>query len=72
MSRRPLGVTVDLAPDVVAATLRLVERIPDGDERVAPGAAFAPGLEVPADATPQDRILLLLGRSPGWTPPVGG
>jgi uncharacterized protein (TIGR03086 family) len=67
-----LGVTVDLAPDVVAATLRLVEGIPDGDERLAPGAAFAPGLEVPADATPQDRILLLLGRSPGWTPPVGG
>jgi len=63
---RSLGLPPDLPADLVAAALPLAEAVPDGPERLAPGAAFRPGLPAPADADPLDRILLLLGRSPDW------
>jgi uncharacterized protein (TIGR03086 family) len=51
--------------DVLDAALEVAGRVPVGDARLAPGAAFAPVLEDQGSAT-LDRILLLLGRSPGW------
>jgi uncharacterized protein (TIGR03086 family) len=63
---RCLGLPPDLPPDLVAAALPLAEAVPDGPERLAPGAAFRPGLAVPDGADPLDRILRLLGRSPDW------
>jgi hypothetical protein len=51
--------------DVLEAALQVAERVPTGEARLAPGAAFAPVLESQGAST-LDRILLLLGRSPGW------
>lgn len=67
---RALGVTVDLPDDVVRAALPVAEAVPDGPGRLGPGAAFRPRLPVPDSATPMDRLLALLGRSPTW-PVVG-
>jgi uncharacterized protein (TIGR03086 family) len=66
---RSLGVPFELDPDVVQAALRIAQAVPDGERRLEPGAAFRPGLAAPPDATPLDRIVSALGRSPRW--PVG-
>lgn len=52
--------------DVLTAALVVAERVPAGDARLQPGAAFGPVLESSADTPPLDRILALLGRSPRW------
>lgn len=61
-----IGARVDLADGVVSAALRVAEQVPDGTERLLTGAAFAPGRPVDGGASELDRILLLLGRAPGW------
>lgn len=66
-----LGGSPALDADVVDAALVIVEAIPDGPERLRPGAAFAPALEVSAEAPALDRMLLLLGRSPEWSAVTG-
>jgi uncharacterized protein (TIGR03086 family) len=59
---RPL----ELDPDVVSAGLRVAEQVPNGPERIRPGAAFAPARAGTATGD-LDRTLLLLGRDPaGW------
>jgi uncharacterized protein (TIGR03086 family) len=63
---RALGVALDLPDDLVRAALPVAQAVPDGPERREPGAAFAPRLPVPDGAGPMDRLLLLVGRSPGW------
>jgi len=63
---RALDVGLDLPEDVVRAALPVAEAVPDGPGRLEPGAAFAPRLPEPPGATPMDRILALLGRSPTW------
>ncbi|WP_051020282.1 TIGR03086 family metal-binding protein [Nocardia araoensis] len=63
---RSIGETITPDPDVAEAALAIALAVPDGPERSAPGAAFAPGLSVPEEASTLDRILLLLGRSPNW------
>jgi uncharacterized protein (TIGR03086 family) len=63
---RALNVAPDLPDDVVLAALPVAEAVPDGPGRRAPGAAFAPRRPVPPGATPMDRVLALLGRSPTW------
>lgn len=63
---RSIGETIAVDPDVAAAALEISLAVPDGPERTAPGAAFAPALSVPEQAPTLDRILLLLGRSPNW------
>ncbi|MGW4329286.1 TIGR03086 family metal-binding protein [Nocardia sp. NPDC004573] len=63
---RSIGETVTVDPDVAAAALAISLAVPDGPERSAPGAAFAPALSVPDRAPTLDQILLLLGRSPNW------
>ncbi|WP_062968874.1 TIGR03086 family metal-binding protein [Nocardia gamkensis] len=63
---RSIGDTITLDPDVAEAALRIALAVPDGPERTAPGAAFAPALSVPEETPTLDQILLLLGRSPNW------
>ncbi|MEU3010886.1 TIGR03086 family metal-binding protein [Nocardia asteroides] len=68
---RTLGRTVVLDADLAPTALRIAEAVPTGAFRERPGAAFAPALDGPADAT-LDRILRVLGRSPQWRPGGGG
>jgi uncharacterized protein (TIGR03086 family) len=63
---RALDVTFDLPDDLWLASLPIAEAVPDGPGRQQPGAAFAPRLPEPPGATPMDRVLALLGRSPTW------
>ena len=57
-----LGLPLALPAVVLETTLPLARAVPDGPLRLAPGAAFAPALPVPADADPLTEILLRLGR----------
>ena len=63
---RALGVDYQPEPDLLAAALPVALAVPGGKARERDGAAFAPGLEVPAQAGPLDQIVALLGRSPTW------
>ena len=68
LGRRPRAWTVEVAFDreVLAAAMRVAADVPDGEARRAPGALFAPVVEVAADAPMLDRIVARLGRSPAW------
>jgi uncharacterized protein (TIGR03086 family) len=68
---RSLGRPYALPDDLAAACLRLARLVPDGEGRRAPGAAFAPGLDVPAGSDALTETLLRLGRDPAWAPPAG-
>jgi uncharacterized protein (TIGR03086 family) len=59
-----------LDADVIAAGLRVAEQVPNGPERMRPGAAFAPSRDGAAAANDLERILLLLGRDPAAWPVV--
>ncbi|MGO4617296.1 TIGR03086 family metal-binding protein [Nocardia sp. 2YAB30] len=59
-----IGETITLDEDLGKAALRIALAVPNGPERSAPGAAFAPGSVVPDETSVLDRILLVLGRSP--------
>jgi len=61
-----LGLPFALPDDVLAVALPIARALPDGANRLAPGAAFAPGRPVPADADPLTEIITRLGRSPNW------
>lgn len=73
---RSIGVSYDLDPDLLDVALRIAQAVPDGPERLRPGAAFARSIArsaalgvAPGDADTQpalDRIVALLGRSPTW------
>ncbi len=63
---RSLGADYRPDPDVLAAALPVALAVPGGKTRERDGAAFAPGLDVPAQAGPLDQIVALLGRSPSW------
>ncbi|MFD6393199.1 TIGR03086 family metal-binding protein [Nocardia sp. NPDC060259] len=65
---RSVGRTVDLDPDLAPTALRVALAVPAGKSRQRPGAAFAPGLDVPDESATLDRILRVLGRSPEWRP----
>ncbi|HZZ47437.1 MAG TPA: TIGR03086 family metal-binding protein [Pseudonocardia sp.] len=58
-----LGVTFEPDAELVAATLRIAEAVPDGPEVRGPGAAFAPRLETEA-SDEWSRALTLVGRTP--------
>jgi uncharacterized protein (TIGR03086 family) len=66
---RALGQPFELDADLVQAAVPVAEAVPEGERRLRPGAAFRPGLPAPDGASPMDRVLALLGRSPAWTPP---
>ena len=61
-----LGVAYAPPADVLAITLPIARSVPTGSARLAPGAPFAPALDVPPGTTPLAEILLLLGRDPNW------
>lgn len=63
---KALDVPLELTPDLLDAALEVATRVPIGDARLVPGAAFRPVLEVPDRAGVLDRTLALLGRSPNW------
>ena len=67
---RTLGVPVGFSPEVLAATLPIALAVPQGDARLAEGAAFAPAVSSAEDAPALDRIVAVLGRDPHWTPPA--
>lgn len=61
-----LGVQPGLDDELVAAAVPVAERVPAGEARLRPGAAFAPVLPAAAGAPALHRVLTLLGRSPEW------
>ena len=60
-----LGVAAPFPDDLLRTVLPIAETVPDTESRLQPGASFAPGLPVAGDGL-LDRVLSLLGRSPGW------
>lgn len=62
-----IGESIELEPDIARRALKIAAAVPNGDERKADGAAFAPALPAPSHAAPLDQILALLGRSPEWS-----
>ncbi len=63
---RSLGVDYQPEPDLLAAALPVAQAVPGGEARKRDGAAFAPGVQVPARAGLLDQILAMLGRNPSW------
>lgn len=61
-----LGIPFELRPELEEEALRITLAVPNGANRTADGAAFVPALYIPEDATVLDKILLHLGRTPGW------
>ena len=63
---RSIGRDPGFDADLVSAALAGALQVPEGDTRLAPGAAFRPGVPAPDDAPEMDRLLAVLGRSPTW------
>ena len=63
---RALDLDYRLEPEVAGTALRIALTVPDGDNRLAPDAAFGPALTTGDDTDPLNRILTHLGRSPEW------
>lgn len=67
---RALAVPYAVDERVAGRALEIAQAVPDGEERLVPGAPFAPAT---ADREAPDvlaRTLALLGRSPQWTAPA--
>lgn len=67
---KALGLTVEFSPGLLDVALRVAEAVPGGESRRVPGAAFAPAVAGPGGST-LDRIVAILGRTPGWKLPPG-
>lgn len=72
-----LGLRPVFPADVVEAALPIALRVPGGESRERPGAAFRPALPVGdqvegGGAGTFALVLSALGRSPDWAPPQGG
>lgn len=63
-----VGIGIDLPRPVVEAALDIARKVPKDPERRGPGAAFAPALPTPEDASPIEEMLALLGRDTGRPP----
>jgi uncharacterized protein (TIGR03086 family) len=66
---RTLDLPVNLDPALLEVALTVAEAVPGGDARLAPGAAFAPGVAWPGGSR-LDHIVAILGRSPDWKRPA--
>ncbi|MGW4365661.1 TIGR03086 family metal-binding protein [Nocardia takedensis] len=64
---RALGVDPALPEDLVAVALPIAAAVPDRGPLRGP-KGYAPSVAVPADASPVDRLVAALGRSPSWSP----
>jgi uncharacterized protein (TIGR03086 family) len=56
--------------ELVAASLAIALKVPDGPADRGPGLAFERAIDISAETPDRDRLLALLGRSPGWRPPA--
>jgi uncharacterized protein (TIGR03086 family) len=65
---KTLGTEAHFTGELLNAALRVARAVPDGEARLAPGAAFSPAVAW-QDGSPLDQIVAILGRSPGWTRP---
>jgi uncharacterized protein (TIGR03086 family) len=61
-----LGLPVAFDDDVLQVALAIARRVPDGQVRLEPAAAFAPSVAAKPGAGALDEILGLLGRTPDW------
>jgi len=66
---KTLGLEAEFPADVLEVALRVALDVPDGDNRLMPGAAFAAALAVGGGSL-LDLIVAILGRSRGWKRPV--
>lgn len=64
---RAIDVESDADLDAVRATAQLVAMVPDGPERLAPGASFRPAVTIGPDAGEFEKMLAALGRDPNWS-----
>ena len=67
---RTLGRRYEPTPELGEAALQIALHIPNGAERLRPGAAFAQGVEAADNSATINRIVALLGRSPAWPGPL--
>ena len=65
---RALGADAEFGEDLLRAALPVARAVPQGQARLAPGAAFAPAVDCP-DGSLLDQVVAILGRSPGWERP---
>ena len=63
---RSIGTDPGFDADLVHAALARALEVPGGASRLAPGAAFRPGISLPGDSSEMSRLLATLGRSPDW------
>lgn len=49
----------------------MVDGMTEAEEMIRASGQFGERVEVPADASPQDRLIGFIGRDPGWRPPTG-
>ncbi|HWJ82773.1 MAG TPA: TIGR03086 family metal-binding protein [Nocardioides sp.] len=64
---RALGLEIDLGEQRCADALAGMEQI---DELLRSSGQFGPRVDVPADASAQDRFIGFIGRDPFWEPPA--
>lgn len=61
-----IGLPYQPDPELAEAALAVALAVPDGAERLEPGAAFRPGVPAAADSDALTRLLAALGRSMEW------
>lgn len=61
-----LGTSAEFDAELLDAALAVAAKVPEGPSRLVPGAAFGPGVPLPAEASPLDRLIASSGRSPAW------
>ncbi|MET0418871.1 MAG: TIGR03086 family metal-binding protein [Actinoplanes sp.] len=64
-----LGVPWSPPADALATALPIARQVPDDEARTRPGAAFAPGVTLKGDASPEVEFLARLGGVPSWPLP---